>query len=74
MVVDLRFIYKCLPGPGKVSFLELNVNVFKEILSIQRFFNQGQYRGVIKKMHCSLCRYTDLSLILVAATTTEFNF
>ena len=25
-------------------------------------------------MHCSLCWYTDLSLILVAATTTEFNF
>ena len=25
-------------------------------------------------MHCSLCRYTDLSLILVAETNNEFNF
>ena len=44
------------------SFLEFDVNVFKSILFIQRFFNLTEYREVIlKKNHCSLgmqeCRF-----------------
>ena len=44
------------------SFLEFDVNVFKSILSIQRFFNLTEYREVIlKKNHRSLgmqeCRF-----------------
>ena len=32
-----------------LSFLEFDVNVFKAILSIQRFFNLTEYREVIVK-------------------------
>ena len=33
----------------QLSFLEFDVNVFKAILSIQRFFNLTEYREVIVK-------------------------
>ena len=38
-----------------IRFLEFYVNVFKAILSIQRFFNLTEYREVSLKNHCSLC-------------------
>ena len=39
----------------QLSFLEFDVNIFKAILSIQRFFNLTEYREVIiKKIHYSL--------------------
>ena len=45
----------------QLSFLEFDVNVFKAILSIQRFFNLTEYREVIVTIHCSLgmqeCRF-----------------
>ena len=47
----------------QLSFLEFDVNVFKAILSIQRFFNLTEYREASyrKKIHCSLgmqeCRF-----------------
>ena len=46
----------------QLSFLEFDVNVFKAIRSIQRFFNLTEYREVIvKKNHCSVgmqeCRF-----------------
>ena len=68
VVVDFRFI--CIPAFIMSSeftiereqwnfyllrFLEFDVNVFKAILSIQRFFNLTEYREVSLKNHCSLC-------------------
>ena len=57
----------------QLSFLEFDVNVFKAILSIQRFFNLTEYREVIvKKIHCSVGKNADVNLILVAAMTNGF--
>ena len=42
-----------------LSFLEFDVNVFKTILPIQRFFNLT-----------NTCKNEDLNLTLVAATTS----
>ena len=39
---------------NQISFVKFDVNVFKAILSIQRFFNLTEDREVIAKIHCSL--------------------
>ena len=43
----------------QLSFLEFDVNVFKAILSIHRFFNLTEYREVIVKKFRA-CRNADL--------------
>ena len=55
------------------QFLEFDVNVFKAILSIQRFFNLTEYREVIGK-NSLLITHTDLNSILVAAANERFIF
>ena len=63
-------LMKFLPA----QFSRIDVNVFKAVLDIQRFFNLTEYREVIVKKFTAryLCRNEDLNLILVAATTNGF--
>ena len=60
--------------PAQFSWID--VNVFKAVLYIQRFFNLTDYREVIVKQFTAryVCRNEDLNLILFAATTNRFLF
>ena len=40
---------------NQISFVKFDVNVFKAISSIQRFFNLSEDREVTAKIRCSLC-------------------
>lgn len=54
----------------KLSFLEVDVNVFRAILS--KIFDMTKYRVVIfKKIAYHPCRNADLNVILFAATRKE---
>ena len=60
----------------QVSFLEFDVNIFKEILSIQRFFNLTEYREVMVK-YSLLITYAEMQnwiLMLVVASTNGSTF
>ena len=58
----------------QLCFLEFDVNVFKEILSIQTFFNLIEYREVNNFTAHYAYKNADLNLILAVTTTNRFTF
>ena len=70
----IRWPPPLLPLICRLSFHELDINVSKAILFIQRFLNVTEYSEVVAKNYCSLrthdCRFKFETQ--VAATTNGF--
>ena len=74
-VMSREFTHKLvMTNLYQLYFLEFDVNVFKEILSIQTVFNLIEYREVNNFTAHYAYKNADVNLILAAAMTNRFMF